>query len=286
MSNDRAIVIEVDKKSYVGRPVNQYQWDHAVINGRGGWPKAKGDERFVVVDQRIDTIELRFPPLKITTKYELRVDLIGSGKPRWITPAEHERLPEQDAALYAPVQEEREQAPRPIEFDRIDATAPPRTLPAGIQVQAPHHIDVRSWFWWTLPCTASADYVFDRLLARVEKLDHGMFAVTAYRNTQHMRVEARSFTLGNVEFRPVGALLYVDRESKRQKGEVAVQAISGADLDDCIAKVEAWCDAQMASITAALAVKDCPCCGRPLKGRKPQITARESGRRLNHDIRR
>lgn len=279
MSDERQVlVIEYGKESFV----HYERWAHGggddplIVNGRRDWPKAAGDDSFRVVRGKVATIERFNAPLSVTVKHELRSDLVCANKPRWVRPDEYDRLPDGDRSLYSPVKEQREQNPTPLPMRVVNGLAAPRAIPGGIAPILPHHVNVAPWFWWTLACRASGDYVYAELLKRVEKLDPSQFAVTAYCNIKHMRVEARSFSLGGVEFRPSGNLLYIDR---------GAPAIDGENLDDVLQKVSAWCDDKMRAVEAAMSVTSCPCCkGKLPKGAKPKITARDPKHRNGHDI--
>ena len=275
----KVLVIEYGKESFVRHGEHYSDRDRLIVNGSREWPKAVGDEAFLVVPGKVKSVERYNAPLTVTVRYALREDLACAAKQPWVTPEEFNRLPEADRVLFTRITEQREQKPEPREWMVVDGKAAPRKIPAGIKPVLPHHVNTYPWFWWTLRCQASREFIFAQLTKRVEALDPSQFAVTVYTNISHMRVEARAFTLGGVEFRPSTYLLYVDRE----KG--GIPTIEGDGLDDVLKQVDAFCDKQMEAVDAALAVVACPCCKAKLpKGVKPKITARDPRHRIGHDI--
>lgn len=274
------LVIEYGRESYVRGPGGYYHDSSLVINGSRDWPKAVGDPSFRVVKGKVTSVSRYVDPEKVVTKYALRPDLLCAPKKEWVRTDEYSHLPDADKSLYSPVYEERTRPAEPLAFEIVDGKAAPRTLPHGIKPKAPGHIDVYSWFWWTLPCEASRAHVFGALTDRVKQLDPHQFSVTVYTNIQHMRVEAHSFSLGGVAYKPEKYLLHIDRES------TSVPSFEGANLDDVLAKVSAWCDEKMKAVHAAMTVTHCPCCNTKLK-EKPKVRGRDPQRyrvEPKHDI--
>lgn len=283
MSEERKVlVIEYGKESFV----HEERWGYygsgenpLIINGRRDWPKAAGDESFRVVPGTVTTLEQYRPPTTVTVKYELRSDLVCANKPRWVTPSEFGNLPEVDQLLYSAITEQREQAPLSLPMRVVNGKAAPRKIQAGIRPILPHHVNEYPWFWWTLPCQATTEYIFERLTQRVEALDPQQFHAVVYTNIKTMYVQAHSFSLGGVEFKPSTYLLYIDRD----KGQVP--PISGTDLDDVLAAVERWCDDKMKAVTEAMTLQACPCCKQRLKkGTTAKLRSREPKYRIGHDI--
>lgn len=283
MADSKALVIRYGKKSYVH--VDSWRARHGLlVNGRSDWPPAPGDASFVEVSGAVQSVAAVNPPQTVTVKYTLRPDLACASKPGFVTAAEYEALPESARALYVPVTETREQAPTPFELEELDGLAAPRRLPEGVTVETPHHLSVWSWFWWTLPCTASQAYTFGRLRERVAALNPDHFAVTVYSYIHHLRVEAHGLTLGGVTWKPERALVSVDRDaSSGGYGAVRVPVLVGENLDHLLAKVEAWVDEVMRPVTEALAVKHCQACRRPTRN-PPALSAKSSRARRRHVI--
>lgn len=277
--SESILVIKYGRESYVQARHSSWM-GQVVVNGRADWPQARGDSSFVVVQGDVKTIVRQKKPSKVVTRYTLRPDLTCANKPAWLTPAQFEALDEADEPLYAPEYEEQTPPPEPQAVRVVDGKAAPRQLPHGVVPVLPHHVNTWPWFWWTLPCVATWDYTFEELKRRVSALDPAQFAVTVYSNIKHIRVEAHTFSLGGVRFRPEGCLLYLDRDKERPE-------FRGATADEAIAKAHAFIDEKMAAIVAAANVTVCPCCqGKLAKGRKAHLTARDGNRyrRNEHHI--
>lgn len=267
-------VIDFGKESYV--QTDYWLRDRLIVNGRRDWPKALGCDDFVVVKRPVKSLERYEDPQRVTTRYTLRSDLVCAKKAQWVTPDEYQRLPESDQLLYSAEIEERAQRPTPLTFTVVDGEAPPREMPQGISPIPPGHVNVRSWFWWTLPCRASSNYVFAALAERVKALDPEQFGVTVYSNIKHLRVEMFALRLGGIEYRPTGYLVHIDR---------GCSGMEGSNLDDLLAKVAAWCDEKMAPVIAAKNLRTCPACARTLKAGAASLRARNPKyRRCGHDI--
>lgn len=271
--SQKVLVITHGRHSYV--QADYWTRDRLIINGRRDWPTARGVDSFKVVRGRVETLERFNDSATVTTRYVLRSDLVCANKRKWLTPDEYSQLPESDQPLYSAETELRDQPSTPLDFTVVDGDAEPREMPTGIRPQEPRHIDVLPWFWWTLPCIATPDHVFQALAERVKALDPAQFAVTVYSNIKHLRVTLHAVNIGGVSYRPDSYLVHIDR---------GCQSIAGEDLDDTLRKVSAWCDERMRPVAAILAVKDCPTCNRPLK-KGTSFRAHDSKRRIvQHDI--
>lgn len=278
--SESILVIKYGRESYVKAERHSDWLGQLVINGRYDWPRALGDESFVVVPGEVKTVVRQKKPSTVTTRYTLRADLVCANKPAWLTPEQWRALPEGDQPLYQPETETQTPPAEPQTIRAVDGKAQPKKLPPGVVPVLPHHVNVWPWFWWTGPCVATADYAFEELKQRVAALDPAQFDVTVYTNIKHIRVASHSFSLGGVTFKPADSLLYIDRDK-------AVPSFTGDTADEAIAKAHTWCDEKMAAITAAANVTACPCCRQKLaKGRKAAVTARDAARyrRNLHDI--
>ena len=277
------LVVVAGKESYV-RVLTGWEVRNGTmtVNGRSDWPRAVGDGGFMVVPGRVKAIEVVFEPTKVTTKYQLREDLRCSAKPEWVSASEYSDLDQTDRILYAPVHEERAEPSVPVKAIEVDAKAAPRVIPNGITVKAPHHINMWQFLWWTLPCSATREYLFERLKARVAELDPTQFSVTVYTNIKHVRVTTGGLEVGGVLYAPQSPLLSVDGE----RG--GIPSIEGENLDDVLAKAEAWLADRMKPIEAVRNLAICPGCRRKLPtGQKAKVqpSARSGdSRRARHDI--
>ena len=272
---DQVIVIRFGKQSYVY--ANDYSnRDRLIVNGQRDWPKARGDERWLVVPGAVKSVARYNAPAVVTTKYRLREDLVCAAKPTWVSPQEHDALPTEDRLLYKPVTETRDTPATSLLPIFIDGNNEPRKIPHGIKPKAPHHVDMYEWFWWTLPCEASRDFVFQSLVERVKALDPAQFAVTVYSNIKHLRVESHEVNIGGVAYRPATSLVSIDRDT-------TVPILEGANLDDLLDNVRHWCDEKLLAVQTIMHVKNCPLCGHKL-GKRVLVRGREAHRRTSHDI--
>lgn len=282
MSNEqqKVLVISFGRTHYVHEE-RYYSSQDLVINGRRGWPQTP-DAPFRVVDEPVTSVARYAPPRTVVTRYELRGDLVACADRlrKFLTPEEHDRLPERDQALYAPQREERDEPPVPMAFEIVDGLAKPRAMPQGIVCKSPKEVYYRKWFVWTLPCVATRDYVFEQLKGRVAKLDPAHFSVTVYASIHVIRVSVSGIVVGGVEYRPAQDLLHIARD----KG--GCPAIEGDNLDACLKNVEAYVAGKMIPIEAALDIKTCPACRRSLKRTKARVAVRGPavGRRPGHNI--
>lgn len=276
-----AVVVEHGGKSYI-TVLRSYYVDQKQIaaNGQCGLPNAPGDSAFLVYDGKVKTLEKITPPRRITTKYQLRDDLVGSSKAEVIAVSDYEALSDGDRCLYRAVYEDIPRAAEPIPFVIQKENGPPTQLPRGVVCTDKNNFARFPSFWHLGPVRASAQLVLARVAERLEQViasnpyikrswgcgtEKPEEIVGSHRRS--IFVEVVPMVVNGIEVVPKGmtSMFTTDTNDRHLTYGMVVGPIDGADLADLETKIAAYVAEATAQHAAWVSPAECPCCRKPFE---------------------
>jgi len=195
----KILVMEKSGMSYVKLTEYRKVYGQYVINGEEA-KAAPGDERYAIVNGKVERIEVKRKPqpkligYKLYERYHEITQLPHDMPADAFYRDEDGDLCGENAEFYRPVYDEPQPYLEPVEFEVIDRDCEPVKIPSYVVIEFPNNIAQFPETQHKYPCFIRSEDVFNLLYDRVKAhaaTSDGKYVTDDYRNIQALRVEER-----------------------------------------------------------------------------------------------